>query len=166
MSNLIRIKENHGLLSIRPQDMSMLLFYVGDNRYAIDNRHVIQIVPRVLLKKIPNTPHFVAGSINFRGQFLPVIDFCQLIEQRNTQASLSSRIILLKESSSDNLPPLAGLLGEKVSEIIDLETDQFGKNEFYFLNLPYFDKSYSDDHGIILNVNIVEFFHFLRQSSI
>mgnify|MGYP002789886631 CR=1 FL=1 len=140
--------------------MSMLLFYVGENRYAINCHHILRIIPKVTLKSVPYTMNYMVGFLNLGGKPVPVVDFCQLIEHRNAYPSMNSRIILIKDPQFES-ERILGILGEKVDEIIPLQAEQFSKTEFPLHYFPYLDKVYSDDKGIIQCVNILEFFRFL-----
>lgn len=139
--------------------MSMLLFYVGENRYVIENSFILQIVPRVPLKKMPYTSAYVMGLLNFEGNPIPVVDFCQLIEQRDAHFAWYSRIILVRDPHSKD--KVVGVLGEKVGEIVDLKRSQFNKAGFYLHHFPYLDSIYSDENGVIQHIDIEQFFHFL-----
>jgi chemotaxis-related protein WspB len=138
----------------------MLIFHVGENCYAIDTLHILRIIPKIELKSIPYAMNFVAGLLNLGGKPVPIIDFCQLIEQRETRSYLNSRIILIKDPRTDTERVL-GILGEKIEEIIDLQPEQFTLTEFPLHYFPYLDKVYSDDKRMIQYINIAEFFHFL-----
>jgi chemotaxis-related protein WspB len=138
----------------------MLLFYVGENRYAVNCSDILRIIPKITLKEVPYAVRYVAGFLNLAGKPIPVVDFCQLIEQREAKNSLNSRIILIKDVYSHS-ERVVGILGEKVGEIINLSPDQFSRTEFPLYHFPYLDRVYSDDQGIIQYINIVEFFRFL-----
>jgi len=75
--------------------MLMLLFYVGDDRYAADCRRVVEVVPTVTLKKLHNAPEYIPGLFNYRGHLVPVIDLCQMIQGMAARAYLSTRIVLV-----------------------------------------------------------------------
>lgn len=139
--------------------MSMLLFYVGENRYVIENSFIVRIVPRVGLKKMPYMSSYVMGLLNIGGLPIPVVDFCQLIEQREAHCSLYSRIILIEDPHSKGR--IVGILGEKVGEIVDLQRSQFNKAGFYLHHFPYLDSIYSDSNGVIQHIDIEQLFHFL-----
>lgn len=140
--------------------MSMLLFYVGENCYAINCSNILRIVPKVNLKHIPYKVNYIAGILNLRGKAVPVIDFCQLIEQREAKFLLNSRIILVQDPRPKSEQVL-GILGEKVDKIVDLRPEQFRQPEFSLPYFPYLDKIYSDNKGIVQYINIEEFFQHL-----
>lgn len=138
--------------------MAMLLFYVGTNRYAVDSKCIIKIVPQVFLEKMPSAPAYVAGFLNWLGLPIPVIDFSRLIEGRESRHAFHSRIMLLKDSISGRH---LGLLGEKVVDILDLSPHQFLTGSFYFSHYPYLAGIYNDDKGIIQRIDVEELFKFV-----
>ena len=46
--------------------MLMLLFQLGNSRYAIPAREVVEVTPRVRLEPLARTPGYVAGLLNYR----------------------------------------------------------------------------------------------------
>jgi chemotaxis-related protein WspB len=142
--------------------MAMLLFSVGDNRYVIDNRFILRIIPHVPLKKLPYTSNYVIGLLNFSGKPLPVIDFCQLIEQRAAKKALDSRIIILWDPDlKENHQSFVGIIGEKVITILPLTTEQFNETGFHLNQFPYLDGVYSDQEGVIQKILVPELFNYL-----
>lgn len=142
--------------------MAMLLFYAGENRFLIDCSSILRVVPYVSLKKMPHEVPHMAGILILAGKAVPIVDFCQMIEHRQTSLCLDSRIILLNDPRPES-KKIAGILGEKVDEIVNFPPDAFSKNEFYLHHFPFLDKGTSDPNGIIQSVNIEGFFQFLSE---
>lgn len=140
--------------------MSLLLFYVGDNGYAIDSRYIIYIVPHVDLKKIPSMPSYFAGLLNLGGKAIPVVDFCQIIEQRPTRFLLSSRIMLVKDPRAHS-ELILGILGEKMKELIDVKKDEFKSTDFSSASFPYLNRVLSKNEEMIQYLDLELFFEFL-----
>lgn len=140
--------------------MSMLCFYVGGNRYAIENRHILRILPWVLLKKIPDFPFYIAGFLNFKGRLIPVVDFCQLIEHRETRSFLHSRIILVEDPRVGS-HALIGILGEKVNEMLEGFSAAAHKMELGTPLLPYLDIFSNEGEGVVQCLNVENFFQSL-----
>lgn len=135
--------------------MSFLTFYVGKNRFAINSLDVYRIIPKVLLEQVSSTNRCMIGMLNLGDEFIPIIDFCQLIEQRNTLSLLNSRIILIENSiPGENLKHKIGILGEKVGEIISIEPEKLKKQDLSIPIFPYVDKVCSDEKGIIHCLNV------------
>ena len=52
--------------------MLLLLLRLGTDRYALDARQVVEVIPVIKLKRIPPAPAYVAGMFNYRGKPVPV----------------------------------------------------------------------------------------------
>ena len=82
--------------------MLLLTFTAGANRYAVDVARVVEVVPRVELRKIPHAPAFLAGLLGYRGKVVPVIDLGLLLDVAPCRDCLSTRIILVNDSPDDH----------------------------------------------------------------
>ena len=98
--------------------MLLLLFEIGNGRYALDINQIIEIVPLVKLKKIPTTPDYVAGLMNYRGEGTPVIDLCQLIDNIAFENALSTRIIVINFPVKNEGNKPLGLIANNVTETV------------------------------------------------
>ncbi|MBR8840784.1 MAG: purine-binding chemotaxis protein CheW [Stigonema ocellatum SAG 48.90 = DSM 106950] len=99
--------------------MLMLLFYVGDNLYALDCSQVAEIIPRVMLRNVHHVPDYVVGVFNYRGAIVPVIDLCHLIQSKPSRSYLSTRIIIVYYVSKDKTKRHLGLMAERVTETLN-----------------------------------------------
>ena len=98
--------------------MLLLLFEIGNGRYALDVNQIIEIVPLVKLKKIPTTPAYVAGLMNYRGEGTPVIDLNQLVDSVPYENALSTRIIIVKYPIKDMGDKPLALIANNVTETV------------------------------------------------
>ena len=125
--------------------MLMVLFQMGADRYAIPCNCVVEIVPLVSLKPVPHAPPYVAGLFNFRSVIVPVIDLCQLTQNRPSKLHLSSRIVLVKyrpQGDENTQHRVLGLLAERVTEV--RETPQASSPPpVRVASAPYLDRIYS-----------------------
>ena len=102
----------------------MLLFYIGDDRYALAARQVVEVISLVELKKLARSPKYLAGLLDYRGKIIPVIDLCQLLSRRSYQPYLSTRIIIVNYAFNKENLSLLGVIAERVTETLELqETD-------------------------------------------
>lgn len=104
--------------------MLALTFSIGDDRYALDARQIVEIVPLVKLKRIPTAARHVAGLFNYRGQTVPVIDLSALCLGQTARASLTTRIILVEYPAHGTTHTL-GLMAEQVTEATRRSDDEF-----------------------------------------
>ncbi|HVY13846.1 MAG TPA: chemotaxis protein CheW [Rhodopila sp.] len=75
--------------------MLFLVFRLDNDRYAIDARAIIEILPLVRLAHVPHAPAGVAGLLNLHGQPVPVIDLALLLLGRPYRPLMSTRILLV-----------------------------------------------------------------------
>lgn len=137
----------------------MLLFYVGQNCYAIDSQFIKHILPQANLQPIPNAVNYLTGLLCLREKFIPIVDFSELIEKRRASPAFHTRIIVLGLKDSGRL---VGLIGEKVIEIRELTQSQFVEPTVQLKSVPFLDGFYSDDQGVIQHLNMEKFFAFLE----
>ncbi len=45
--------------------MLLLTFRAAENLYAIDVAHVVEVVPRINLRRLPHAPGFLAGLFDY-----------------------------------------------------------------------------------------------------
>ena len=98
--------------------MLLLLFTLGNHRYALEARKVIEVVPLAELKAVPRAPHFVAGILNYRGVPVPVLDLTQMNQASPSRACMSTRIILVNYITDNATPHILGLMAERVTETV------------------------------------------------
>ncbi len=92
-----------------------LLTQIGNVRFAVDARAVIEVVPRVELHPAPPSAGGLAGLLRYRGSIIPVIDVGQALAGTPTPARLSARILIARcqiEPGSQ----VVGFIVEQVTE--------------------------------------------------
>lgn len=121
--------------------MFLLLFYVRDNQYALDTSHIIEIVPKVKLRKIPHTFEFVAGIFNFHNVIVPVIDLCSLFHSESCFQCFGTRIILVNyPGAKKNSTFTLGLIAERVIETRTVAEADLISSSINVKEAPYLGK--------------------------
>lgn len=59
--------------------MRLLEFRLAQEHYAVETRHVREVILLSNLTQVPCTPPFVVGIVNVRGHILPVLDLMALL---------------------------------------------------------------------------------------
>jgi chemotaxis-related protein WspB len=101
--------------------MLLLLFEIGNERYALDAKHIVEIVPLVKLKKIPGTPDYIAGLMNYRGEGIPVIDLNQREVSAPFEDAFSTRIIIIKYPVNGKSSIPLAVIANNVTETVQTE---------------------------------------------
>lgn len=100
--------------------MLLLGFNIGEETYVVDTCNVIEIIPLVRLKTLPNSLHGVCGLLNYHGTSVPVVDINQLCAQNNVADTLTTRIIIVNYNNN-----ILGIKAGSVTETIRVDESEF-----------------------------------------
>lgn len=104
--------------------MLVVLFSIGDDRYALPAAEVFEITPVLKLKQIPGAPGFVAGLCNFRGHPMPVLDLSAMTQGTPCRRLLSTRMIVVNYVlDSGGVKPLGLLVEQATATAMIAESD-------------------------------------------
>lgn len=134
--------------------MMYILFSIGDDRYALDSSHVVEVVPRVELWPVPKAPPYVAGLFRYRGQLVPVLDLCQLMKNQPCPVRLSTRILLVHYPDDDGTPHILGLMVERVTDTLTSHDVTFAPTGITADDTPYVGEVATDEHGMIHRLRV------------
>jgi purine-binding chemotaxis protein CheW len=96
-----------------------LTFHLANEDYAIEIRHVTEIIGIQKITEVPDMPVFVKGVINLRGKIIPVIDvrIRFKLEPREYDDRTCIIVVNIDEMS-------VGLVVDEVSEVANIPEDQ------------------------------------------
>jgi len=134
--------------------MLFLLFHVGEDRYVVDARKVIEVVPLVKLSNFPNTASYVAGLCNYRAVPVPVIDVRQLLDEIPSKQVMSTRILLAHYTSYSGQEHHLGLIVEHATETISLAVERFHRTASQTSEYNYVSNMMTDEKGIIQWIDV------------
>ena len=129
--------------------MLFLLFQLGKDRYALEARRVVEVVPLLELKKIPRAPKGFAGIFNYRGRPVPAVDLCELSLGQPAAERLSTRIIVINCTDGRGRQHHLGLIAEQATETLRKERADFVEPGFKFGSAPYLGPILLDPKGAI-----------------
>lgn len=129
--------------------MLFVLFHLGKDRYALEARRVVEIVPLLALKKFPQAPRGVAGMFIYRGRPVPALDLCELTLGRPAKEHLSTRIIIVNHSPKPGAAQLVGLIAERATETMRREGRDFVDSGVRVAATPFLGPMLTDEHGVI-----------------
>lgn len=96
----------------------VLQFSLGDENYCVDIREVKEVVRMGAITKVPNTPDFIEGVINLRGEILSVVSLKYFFPVSSSERKTEPMVIV-----SDVTGSLVGVLVDKVRESSDIEEE-------------------------------------------
>jgi len=109
--------------AVATQIKQFLVFKIGTEEYGLDIQSVTTIIEKDMnISRVPQTPQFIKGVINLRGEIIPVMSLRIKFEMPEIEDTEETRIIVIK------LDDIAvGLIVDMVCEVIDLTDEQIEK---------------------------------------
>jgi chemotaxis-related protein WspB len=129
--------------------MLFLLFALGNDRYALEASRVVEVVPLLDLKRLPQAPKGVAGIFNYRGQPVPAVDLSDLTLGQPAKEKLSTRILIVKCHDAQGTERLLGLIAEQATEMLRKEPRDFVDAGIQVGSAPYLGPVLMDPKGVI-----------------
>jgi chemotaxis-related protein WspB len=133
--------------------MMFLLFHLGTERYALEAAHVVEVLPLVDLKLLPQAPSGVAGLFNYHGQPVPAVDLSELILHHPAPRNLSTRIIVVNHPDGSGHQRLVGLIVERATDMIKRNPQDFSGPALKPVGPPCFGPVLMDGDGVIQKVD-------------
>jgi chemotaxis-related protein WspB len=127
--------------------MLFLVCQMGRERYAVEASRIVEVVPLVSLKRLPQAPKGVAGVFNYRGQPVPAIDLCELTLGHKAAERLSTRIILVNYPDASGQNHLLGLIAEYATELLRKDPKEFADPGVKIGDAPYLGPVLMDSEG-------------------
>jgi chemotaxis-related protein WspB len=129
--------------------MLFLLFQLGNDRYALEASRVVEVVPLLELKQVPQAPPGFAGIFNFRGRPVPAVDLCELTTGQPSRERLSTRIIIVNYRDGRGKEQLLGLVAEQATGTLRKDPRDFIDSGVRLDSASYLGPVYMDPRGPI-----------------
>ncbi|HBR29513.1 MAG TPA: chemotaxis protein CheW [Firmicutes bacterium] len=101
------------------KEEQLIIFNVGDEEFGLDVLRVQEIIRYSKPTKIPHTPTFVEGVIDFRGEVIPVFNMRQRFGIDDHNNSDAMVIIVIEHSGR-----MFGMTVDRVSDLKNLSKDK------------------------------------------
>ena len=129
--------------------MLFLLFRLDDDRYALEAGRIVEIIPTVTVKRIPQAAAGILGVIDYHGAPVPLVDLHQLSLDRPARRRLDTRIVIVRYPDAQGSDRLLGLLAERVTETMRRDIADFADPGIRSEAAPYLGPVAADEHGLI-----------------
>lgn len=134
--------------------MLFLLFDIGSHRYAVEARHVVEVLPLVDIMPAPGASTDVAGVFMYRGVSVSAIDLGQRWFGRPTPRT-NARLILVEHPAARGPESrLVGLLVQYATETLRRDPANFIASGIEHGSGSASDQITTDARGIIHRVNL------------
>lgn len=98
------------------REVKVLIFSINGEYYATDIMEVERILGYEKPRKLPDSPEFVQGVINYEGNILPIICLIKRFGLEEEEIKSDAKIIVAKQSENK-----IGIVVDVVSEVKDVE---------------------------------------------
>jgi chemotaxis-related protein WspB len=136
--------------------MLFLLFRIGKDRYGLEASQVVEVLPLIALKQIPQAPRGIVGIFNYHGTVVPVIDLCEVAIGRSSASRLSTRLILVKYPVDAEKKHILALMAEQATETTQLDPALFNNIGVDVPDAPYLGPVATDALGLIQRIEVKE----------
>ncbi|MCP4110176.1 MAG: purine-binding chemotaxis protein CheW [Desulfobacteraceae bacterium] len=96
-----------------------LIFHIENEYYAIAVESVVEIIPMLEIRRIPDGPAFLEGIINLRGDLIPVMDMTKRLGLERRSYKQGTRIIVIHMKQR-----LLGLVIDHADDIREAEHEE------------------------------------------
>lgn len=103
-----------------------LVFFLGEEFYAVASETVAEAAPYPSVVALPNAPEWLLGIANLRGEIISVVNLPFLLNKAASTVSAKSKIIVMRPQHSDNG---FAFTADKLSEIIVLREQEIETGE-------------------------------------
>jgi len=101
------------------QTVEMATFYVGEALCGMDILKVQEINKLMEMTTVPQSPEYVMGILNLRGQIVTIIDLGEKLHLGKTNVSDMSRNIIVNAKGE-----YVGLLVNRISDVVEAQWDK------------------------------------------
>ena len=99
--------------------VDLATFYVGDALCGIDILNVQEINKHMEITKVPQSPDYVMGILNLRGQIVTIIDIGKKLGLSPTKLSNQSRNIIVKSKEE-----YIGLVVNSIADVVRADSEK------------------------------------------
>ncbi|PLX70091.1 MAG: chemotaxis protein CheW [Denitrovibrio sp.] len=144
--------------NMQHDNCQVLTFMLAEEVYGVDIMSVREVLDYTSVTKVPQTPDYMVGVINLRGNVVPVLDLRLKFGMGKTEKMVNTCVIIV-EVEIDDETTILGALADSVQEVVDFEgsniedAPKIGTQ----LNTAFIKGMAKNNDGfvIILNVNSV-----------
>lgn len=96
-----------------------VVFKLGKEEFGIDIMNVQEIIPYEESIHVPDTPDFIEGIINYRGNVIPIINLKKRFKLETKENTEDTRIIVINLDEKE-----VGFIVDEASQTLRLDQDE------------------------------------------
>ena len=132
-----------------------LTFFLNDEEYGVDILQVNEIREWTPITTLPETPSFVKGVINLRGNIVPIIDLRERFYLKSTEYGPTTVVIVLNVNNNGS-QVVMGIVVDAVSDTHTINQSEIKSSPDCAgsINIQYLQGLVEIDHKLVLLLDI------------
>ena len=110
-------------METRAKPGKYLTFALGPEEFGLEILKVREIIGYMEITAVPQTPAYVRGVINLRGQVIPVVDLRAKFAM-TTEETTTETCIIVVETKQGQEKFNTGIVVDRVRDVLDITADQ------------------------------------------
>ena len=123
----------------------LVVFRLDESPFSLHLHHVDRILPLIEIQPLPMAPEYILGTINFHGDFLPVVNLRKLFMLPSRELELSDQLIITTTSKHK-----VALWVDEVIEIAEVSNEEIGHTKKILLDIDYMQGLFNLRDGMVL----------------
>ncbi len=111
------------MTEVNKTSQQYVTFSLGDELFGVEVSRTREILSLTPVTKVPQTPGYLLGVINLRGQVVPVVDMRLKLNLEAAEQTEDTCIIVV-EVQVDGEPIIVGAMADAVREVSEIRSDQ------------------------------------------
>lgn len=100
------------------KEYHLVVFKLGDEEFGVDINSVREIIRYPQITRVPNSPRYVLGVINLRGQITTMISLRERFNMEKMEETDDTRALIVEMEDE-----MIGILVDSVSEVIKVDSE-------------------------------------------
>ena len=96
----------------------VLAFVIGGENYCVKIKEVKEVIRPARITGVPNSPEFVVGVMNLRGDIIPLLDIRHFFGLAEKERTKDARVVI-----TDATGLLVGILVDSITDTLDIEEE-------------------------------------------
>lgn len=137
---------------------SYLSFSLYKETFAMNVVNVLEVLEKQSITQVPDTPEYIVGVVNFRGEILPVLE--TRLKFKMPHREEENYVIIVLELNTNGKKQLIGAIVDSVVDVIEIsdnhikEVPEMGSN----YNSEYLKGMLKSEKGFTMILNIHKVF--------
>jgi purine-binding chemotaxis protein CheW len=142
-------------------DNQLVVFTLGEQRYALHLAAVDRIVRVVQINPLPQAPEIVAGIVNVQGQIVPIINVRRRFHLPEREIALTDQLVIAHTSRRP-----VGLIVDAVIDVIERSEQGIASGESILPDMEYVEGVVKLQDGMVFIHDLDKFLSLEEETSL